>query len=120
MPNAYHLVSFTVRDGLSDHEVIERFRRYRGLAVGKGYIKSADDFSVGNVVIPAGGNDEVARARQTMTGGFTWVFSVRLDGRQGLDRFLKESLADIHAVNLMDLFPQPLKIMVQDHVDQLA
>ena len=120
MPNAYHSVSFTVRDGISDNEVIERFRRYRGLAVGKGYIKTADDFSVGKVVIPAEGDDEVARARQTMTGGFTWVFSARLDGRQSLDRFLKESPADIHAVNLMDLFPQPLKMMVHDHVDQLA
>ena len=120
MPNAYHSVSFTVRDGISDNEVIERFRKYRTLAVAKGYIKSADDFSVGKVLIPAGGDDEVARARHTMTGGFTWVFSVRLDGREGLDRFLRESLAEIHAVNLMDLFPQPLKIMVHDHIDQLA
>ncbi len=70
MPNAYHSVSFTVRDSISDDEVIERFRRF--------------------------------------------------DGRPGLDRFLKESLAEIHAVNLMDLLPQPLKIMVHDHVDQLA
>src|ERR1700694_2501547 len=101
MPNAYHLVSFTVRDGISDDEVIGRFRRYRDLAVGKGYVKSADDFSVGKVVIPAGGDDEVTKARQTMTGGFTWVFSVRLDGREGLDRFIKESLADIQATNLV-------------------
>lgn len=120
MPNAYHRVSFTVRGGISDDEVIGKFRRYRDLAVGKGYIKSADDFSVGKVVIPAGGDDEVGKARQTMTGGFTWIFQVRLDGREGLDRFLKESLAEINAVNLMDLFPQPLSIMVHDHVDQLA
>jgi len=120
MPNAYHRVSFTIRDGISDNDVIERFRRYRNLAVGKGYIKNSDDFSVGKVVIPAGGDDEVAKARQTMTGGFTWVFSVRLDGREGLDRFLQESVADIHAVNLMELFPQPLAIMVHDHVDQLG
>ena len=81
MPNAYHHVFFTVRDGISDDEVIERFRRFRDLAVGKGYIKSADDFSVGKVVIPAGGDDEVARIRQ-MTGGFTWAETVRFDGRR--------------------------------------
>ena len=86
MPNAYHSVSFTVRNGISDDEVIGKFRKYRDLAVGKGYIKSADDFSVGKVVIPAGGDDEVMRARQTMTGGFTWVFSVRLDGREEIGR----------------------------------
>jgi hypothetical protein len=119
MPNAYHHVFFTVRDGISDDEVIERWRRYRDLAVGKGYIKSADDFSVGKVLIPAGGDDEVTRARQ-MTGGFTWAFTVRLDGREALDRFIKESLADIHATNLLDLFSQPLKVMAHDHVDQTA
>jgi hypothetical protein len=85
MPYAYHHVFFTVRDGIADDEVIERFRRYRDLAVTKGYIKRADDVSVGKVVIPAGGDDEVARARQ-MTGGFTWAATVRLDGRTALER----------------------------------
>ena len=80
MPNAYHHVFFTLRDGISDDEVIERFRRFRDLAVGKGYIKSADDFSVGKVVIPAGGDDEVARIRQ-MTGGFTWAETVHEKSR---------------------------------------
>ena len=119
MPNAYHHVFFTVRDGISDDEVIERFRRFRDLAVGKGYIKSADDFSVGQVVIPAGGDDEVARIRQ-MTGGFTWAETVRFDGREALDRYIKESPADVHTANTLDLIPQPLKVMIHDHVDQSA
>jgi hypothetical protein len=108
-----------VRDGISDDEVIERLRRYRSLAVGKGYIKHADDFSVGKVVIPAGEGDEVARLRQ-MTGGFTWAVTIRLDGREALDRYIKESPADLQAVNILDLFTQPPKFMAHDHVDQSA
>ena len=119
MPNAYHHVFFTVRDGISDDEVIERFRRFRDLAVGKGYIKSADDFSVGKVVIPAGADDEVARIRQ-MTGGFTWALTVRFDGREALDRYISESPADIQAVNFFGLLTQPPHFMAHDHVDQLA
>ena len=94
-------------------------RRYRDLAVGKGYIKSADDVSIGKVVIPAGGDDEVVRLRQ-VTGGFTWAVTVRLDGREALDRYLKESPANIRAVNILDLFTQPPKFMAHDHVDQSA
>jgi hypothetical protein len=120
MPKAYHHVFFTVRDGISDDEVIARWRRYRDVAVSKGYIKSADDISVGKVVMPAGGDDEVSRMRQTMTGGFTWALTVRLDGREALDRYIKESPADIQATNLLDLFPQPPHVMAHDHVDQLA
>ena len=119
MPKAYHHVFFTVRDGISDEEVIERCRRYRSLAVGKGYIKSADDLSVGTVVIPAGADNEVARMRQ-MTDGFTWALTVRFDGREALDRYLKESPANIRAVNILDLFTQPPKFMAHDHVDQSA
>src|SRR2546427_8261480 len=103
MPKAYHHVFFTVRDGIADEEVIERCRRYRSLAVGKGYIKSADDLSVGKVVIPAGADNEVARIRQ-MTGGFTWALTVRFDGREALDRYIKESPADIQAANLLPKF----------------
>jgi hypothetical protein len=117
MPTAYHHVFFTVRDGISDAEVLDRFRRYRDIAVGKGYIKSADDCSFGTVVIPAGGDDEVARARQ-MTGGFTWAATVRFDGRESLDRYIRESPADIQAVNVLGLMPQPLNVMIHDHVDQ--
>ena len=80
MPKAYHHVFFTVRDGIADAEVIERFRRYRDVAVSKGYIKNADDVSLGKVVIPAGEADELARLRQ-ITGGFTWGGTVRFDGR---------------------------------------
>jgi hypothetical protein len=119
MPNAYHHVFFTVRDGISDQEVIERLRRYRDLAVGKGYIKSANDVSVGKVVIPAGGDDEVARLRQ-LTGGFTWAATIRLDGREALDRYIKESPADLQAANVPGLFTQPPTFMAHDHVDQLA
>ena len=119
MPKAYHHVFFTVRDGISDEEVIERCRRYRSLAVGKGYIKSADDLSVGKVVIPAGADNEVARIRQ-MTGGFTWALTVRFDGREALDRYIKESPADIQAANLLGLFTQPPHFMAHDHVDQSA
>ena len=120
MPNAYHYIAFTVRDGISDDEVIERFRRYRDVAVSKGYIKSADDVSIGKVVIPAGGDDEVTKMRREGTGGFTWAGTYRFDGREALDRFIKESPADIQATNLLDLFPQPPKVMAHDHVDQLA
>ena len=120
MPKAYHHVAFTVRDGISDDEVIERFRRYRDVAVSKGYIKSADDFSLGKVVIPAGGDDEVSRLRQTMTGGFTWAGTYRFDSREALDRFIKESPADLLAANVLDLFPQPPHIIAHDHVDQFA
>ena len=119
MPNAYHYVFFTVRDGISDDEVIARMRRYRDVAVSKGYIKSANDVSLGKVVIPAGGDDEVARLHQ-ITGGFTWAGMVRFDGREALDRYLKESPADIQAANVLDLMPQPPKFMAHDHVDQLA
>ena len=119
MPTAYHHVFFTVRDGISDHEVIERMRRFRDLAVGKGYIKSADDCSTGKVVVPAVGDNEVARARQ-MTSGFTWAVTIRLDGRDALDRYIRESPADIQAANLFDLFTQPPQFMAHDHVDQLA
>jgi hypothetical protein len=99
--------------------VIERLRRYRDLAVGKGYIKSANDVSVGKVVIPAGGDDEVARLRQ-LTGGFTWAATIRLDGREALDRYIKESPADLQAANVPGLFTQPPTFMAHDHVDQLA
>src|SRR5712691_9122774 len=102
MPNAYHHVFFTVRDGISDQEVIERLRRYRDVAVSKGYIKSANDVSVGKVVIPAGGDDEVARLRQ-LTGGVTWAATIRLDGREALDRYIKESPADLQAANVPGL-----------------
>jgi hypothetical protein len=119
MPTAYHHVFFTVRDGISDAEVIERFRRYRDVAVGKGYIKSADDCTFGKVVIPAGGEHEVARIRQ-MTGGFTWAATVRFDGQEALDRYIRESPADIHAADLLGLFTQPPQFMAHDHVDQSA
>ena len=120
MPNAYHHVFFTVRDDVSDHELIDTFRRFRDLAVSKGYIKSANDASIGTVVIPAGGDDEVARLRHQMTGGFTWAVTIRLDGREALDRYIKESLADIQAVNFIGLWAQPPKYMAHDHVDQSA
>ena len=42
MPKAYHHVFFTVRDGIADAEVIARCRRYRDVAVSKGYIKVRD------------------------------------------------------------------------------
>ena len=119
MPKAYHHVAFTVRDGISDDEVIERFRRYRDVAVSKGYIKSADDVSFGKVVIPAGADNEVARIRQ-MTGCFTWALTVRFDVREALDRYIKESPADIQAANLLGLFTQPPHFMAHDHVDQSA
>ncbi len=119
MPNAYHHVFFTVRDSVSDHEVIDTFRRFRDLAVSKGYIKSANDASIGRVVIPAVGDSEVARLRQ-MTGGFTWAVTIRLDGREALDRYTRESLADIQAVNFVGLQTQPPKYMAHDHVDQSA
>ncbi len=120
MPKAYHLVLLTVRDGISDDEVIARYRRFRDLAISKGYMKSADDFSLGKVVIPAGGDDEVSRQRQTMTGGFTWAGTVRFDSREALDRYIKESPADIQAANILDLHTQPPHAMVHDHVDQSA
>jgi len=94
MPKAYHYVVFTVRDGILDDEVIKRYRRFRDVAVSKGYIKSADDFSLGKVLIPTGEDDEVARLRQ-LTGGFTWAGTVRFDGREALDRYIKESPVDI-------------------------
>jgi hypothetical protein len=114
MPNAYHNVFFTVRAGLSDQEVIARFRRYRDAAVSKGYIKSATDFSAGKVVIPAG------EGLRQMTGGFTWAVTIRLDGREALDRYIKESPADLQACNIIDLFTQPPTFMAHDHVDQSA
>ena len=86
MPNAYHHVFFTVRDGVSDQEVIDTFRRFREIAVRKGYIQRVTDASIGRVVLPAGGDSEVARLRQTMTGGFTWAITIRLEGREALDR----------------------------------
>jgi hypothetical protein len=55
-----------------------------------------------------------------MTGGFTWAFSVRLDGRDGLDRYIQESPADVQAVNLLSMLTQPPEFMAHDHVDQLA
>jgi hypothetical protein len=119
MPNAYHHVFFTVREGISDDEVLERLRRYRSLAVDKGYIKRAEDFSAGQVVIPAVGDTEVARLRQ-MTGGFTWAVTIRLDGSEALERYLRESPADLQAVNFLGLLTQPPKIMAHDHVDQSA
>jgi hypothetical protein len=54
-----------------------------------------------------------------MTGGFTWAFSVRVDGKDGLDRYIKESPVDVQAVNLIGLFPLPLNVMAHDHVDLL-
>jgi hypothetical protein len=71
------------------------------------------------VVIPTSGGDDLARIRQ-MTGGFTWAFSVRLDGRDGLDRYIQESPADVQAVNLLSMLTQPPEFMAHDHVDQLA
>ena len=121
MPKVYHIAFMTFRDGISDDEVIARYRRWFDLAVSKGYIKSADDVSLGKVIIPAGlGDDEVSRQRQTMTGGFTWVGLGRFDSREALDRFLKESPADMEATNLLDLHMQPPKVIVTDHVDQLG
>ena len=119
MPQAYHHVFFTVRDGIADAEVIARCRRYRDLAVSKGYIKSADDVSIGQVVLPAGGDHDVARLRQS-TGGFTWALTVCFNEREALERYIIESPADIQATNLLDLFPQPPQFMAHDHVDQLA
>jgi len=120
MPKVYHIAFFTVRDGISDDEVIARYRRWFDLAISKVYIKSADDVSLGKVIIPAGGDDEVSRIRQTMTGGFTWVGLGRFDSKEALDRFLKESPADMQATNILDLQPQPPKTIVTDHVDQLG
>jgi hypothetical protein len=119
MPNAYHNVFFTVRAGISDQEVIARFRQYRDVAVSKGYIKSVSDFSAGTVVIPAGEGDRGARLRQ-MTGGFTWAVTIRLDGREALYRYIKESPVDLQACNILDLFTQPPIFMAHDHVDQSA
>ena len=119
VPNAYHHVFFTVRDGVSEHEVIDTIRQYRELAVSKGYIKHANDASIGTVVIPAAGDSEVARAHQ-MTGGFRWALTIRLDGREALDRYIRESPADIQAVNFFGLLTQPPHLMAHDHVDQLA
>ena len=118
-PNAYHHVFFTVRDGVSDQEVLDVFRRFRDLAARKGYIQSANDASLGTVVIPAVGDNEVARARQ-MTGGFKWAMTIRLDGREGLDRDIRESPTDIQAVNFFGLLPQPPHLMAHAHVDQSA
>ena len=119
MPKAYHHVFFTVRDGISDDEVIERFRRYRDVAVSKGYIKRAEDISVGKVVIPAGGDDEVMRLRQ-LTGGFTWAVTICFDGREALEQYIKESPADLQATHVLALFPHPPHFMAHDHIDQLA
>jgi hypothetical protein len=105
--------------GDCEDEVLARLRRYRSLAVDKGYIKRAEDFSVGQVVMPAVGDNEVARLRQ-MTGGFTWAITIRRDGREALERYLRESPADIQAVNFLGLLTQPPTIMAHDHVDQLA
>jgi hypothetical protein len=72
MPKAYHHVFFTVREGLSDAEVIGTLRRYRDVAVSKGYIQRAEDISVGKVVIPAGGgrrSHEVAPAHRRLHVG---------------------------------------------------
>src|SRR5262249_17730682 len=119
MPKVYHHVFFTVRDGIADAEVIETFRSYRDVAVSKGYIQSADDISVGKVVIPAGADNDVARLRQ-MTGGFTWAGTVRFESREALERYIKESPADIQASNVLALMAQPPQFMAHDHVDQLA
>jgi hypothetical protein len=119
MSQAYHHVFFTVRDGISDDEVIARFRRFRDAAVSKGYIKNTHDMSLGQVILPTGMTDEIPRLRQ-MTGGFTWAGTVRFDGREALDRYIQESPPDIQAANIPDLFAQPPKFMAHDHVDQLA
>jgi hypothetical protein len=119
MPKAYHHVFFTVREGLSDAEVIGTLRSYRDVAVSKGYIKRAEDISVGKVVIPAGGDDEVMRLRQ-ITGGFTWAVTICFDGREALDRYITESPADLQATHVLDLFPQSPHFMAHDHIDQLA
>lgn len=121
MPQVYHIAFFTVRDGISDDEVIARYRRWFDLAISKGYIKSADDVSLGKVIIPTGlGDDEMSRLRQTMTGGFTWVGLGRFDSKEALDRFLTESPADMQATNILDLQPQPPRTIVTDHVNQFA
>ena len=119
MPHAYHHVFFSVRDGISDQEVLDTVRRYRDLAVSKGYIQRANDVSFGTVVLPTGGDDEVARARQ-MTGGFTWGLTIRLDGQEALAPYISESPADIQAVNFFALLTQPPQFMAHDHVDQLT
>ena len=62
----------------------------------------------------------VGRPPQEVRRYVTWAFSVRLDGRDGLNRYLKESPADVQAVNIIGLYPQPLKVMTHDHVDQLG
>jgi hypothetical protein len=59
------------------------------------------------------------RIRQ-MTGGFTWAVTIRLDGREALERYIKESPADLQAVNVLGLFTQPPTFMAHDHVDQSA
>ena len=119
MPNAYHHVFFTVREGIAEDEILARLRKFSSLAVDKGYITRAEEFSVGQVVIPAVGDNEVARLRQ-MTGGFTWAITIRLDGREALERYLRESPGDVQAVNFLGLLTQPPTIMAHDHVDQLA
>jgi electron transfer flavoprotein alpha/beta subunit len=40
------------------------------------------------------------------------------DGREALDRYIRESPADIQAANLLDLFTQLPQFMAHDHVDQ--
>lgn len=120
MPQAYHHVFFNVREGVADQEVIDTVRRFRDLALRKGYMQRADDISVGKVVIPVSGDSEVARLRHQMTGGFTWALTFRLEGREGLERYLRESPGDIQAVNFFGLLTQPPQFMAHDHVDQLA
>jgi len=63
--------------------------------------------------------NEVARLRQ-MTGGFTWAITIRLDRREAPERYLRESPADLQAVNFLGLLTQRRTIMAHDHVDQSA
>lgn len=119
MPNAYHHVFFSVRDGISDQEVLDTVRQYRDLAVSKSYINSANDVSFGKVALPTGGENEVTRARQ-MTGNFTWCLTIRLDGQEALENYIKESPADVQAVNFFALLTDPPHFMAHDHIDQLA
>ena len=55
-----------------------------------------------------------------ITGGFTWAVTICFDGREALDRYIKESPADLQATHVLDLFPQPPQFLAHDHIDQLA
>ena len=46
--------------------------------------------------------------------------TIRLDGREALDRYIREPPLDIQAVNFFGMLTQPPHIMAHDHVDQSA